>query len=144
MHDDFIRTTGTVRTDRVPESSSSGSASAVAAGLVDFALGTDTGGSVRVPATFCGLYGMRPTHGAIPLAGCLALAPAFDTCGWLARDPGLLAQVGDVLLPPPMQHGYHPPGRLLHATHAGCNWGTMPASLLLPRSARPTCRRRNR
>ena len=102
--------------ERVPGGSSSGSASAVAAGLVDFAIGTDTGGSVRVPATFCGLYGMRPTHGAIPLAGCLALAPAFDTCGWFARDPGLLAQVGEVLLPPPMQHESLPPGRLLHAT----------------------------
>jgi amidase len=85
---------------RVPGGSSSGSASAVAAHEVDFALGTDTGGSVRVPATFCGLYGMRPTHGAIPLAGCLALAPAFDTCGWFARDAAMLARVGDVLLPP--------------------------------------------
>ena len=100
---------------RRPGGSSSGSASAVAAGLVDFAIGTDTGGSVRVPATFCGLYGMRPTHGAIPLAGCLALAPAFDTCGWFAREAGLLARVGDVLLPPPLENGDAEPGRLLHA-----------------------------
>jgi len=105
--------------DRVPGGSSSGSAVAVAGGLVDFAIGTDTGGSVRVPAAFCGLYGMRPTHGAISLAGCMALAPAFDTCGWFARDAGLLARVGDVLLPPPMgDEGPAtdcPPGRLLHA-----------------------------
>lgn len=100
---------------RVPGGSSSGSASAVAAGLVDFAIGTDTGGSVRVPAAFCGLYGMRPTHGAIPLAGCLALAPAFDTCGWFARDAGLLERVGDVLLPPPLRDADAPPGGLLHA-----------------------------
>ena len=100
---------------RVPGGSSSGSASAVAAGLVDFAIGTDTGGSVRVPAAFCGLYGMRPTHGAIPLAGCLALAPAFDTCGWFAREPGLLARFGDVLLPPPLHDEALPPARLLHA-----------------------------
>jgi amidase len=111
--------------DRVPGGSSSGSASAVAAGLVDFAIGTDTGGSVRVPAAFCGLYGMRPTHGAIPLAGCLALAPAFDTCGWFAREPGLLERVGDVLLPPSLSEAgtgtVDPPGdgvggsRLLYA-----------------------------
>lgn len=101
--------------DRVPGGSSSGSASAVAAGLVDFAIGTDTGGSVRVPAAFCGLYGMRPTHGAIPLAGCLALAPAFDTCGWFAREPGLLARVGDVLLPPPLHAAGADGVRLLHA-----------------------------
>ncbi|MCE2947737.1 MAG: amidase [Betaproteobacteria bacterium] len=100
---------------RVPGGSSSGSASAVAAGLVDFAIGTDTGGSVRVPAAFCGLYGMRPTHGAIPLAGCLALAPAFDTCGWFAREPGLLARVGDMLLPPPLHDPEATPVRLLHA-----------------------------
>ncbi len=86
--------------DRIPGGSSSGSASAVAAGLVDFALGTDTGGSVRVPASFCGLYGMRPTHNAISLDGVLPFAPSYDTVGWFARDAELLAKVGDVLLPP--------------------------------------------
>ncbi|WP_027820340.1 amidase [Paraburkholderia bannensis] len=83
----------------LPGGSSSGSASAVAAGTVDFALGTDTGGSVRVPASFCGLYGMRPTHGAIALDGLVPFAPSLDTVGWFARSADLLANVGDVLLP---------------------------------------------
>lgn len=83
--------------DRVPGGSSSGSASAVAGGLADFALGSDTGGSVRVPASFCGLYGLRPTHGAIPLQGMLLQAPSFDTIGWFARDLQTFAAVGSVL-----------------------------------------------
>jgi amidase len=84
--------------DRIPGGSSSGSAVAVAAGLVDFALGTDTGGSVRVPASFCGLYGIRPTHGAVTSEGVIALARSFDTVGWFARDARLLSQVGRVLI----------------------------------------------
>jgi amidase len=83
---------------RVPGGSSSGSASAVAGGLVDFAMGSDTGGSVRVPASFCGLYGLRPTHGRIPLEGILIQAPSYDTIGWFARDADLFARVGSVLL----------------------------------------------
>ena len=83
---------------RVPGGSSSGSAAAVAGKLVDFAIGSDTGGSVRGPASFCGIYGIRPTHGRISLEGVCALAPGYDTCGWFARDAALLARVGDVLL----------------------------------------------
>ena len=83
---------------RVPGGSSSGSAAAVAGGLVDFALGSDTGGSVRIPASFCGLYGLRPTHGRIPLEGMLLQAPSYDTVGWFTRDPDLFARVGSVLL----------------------------------------------
>ncbi len=83
---------------RVPGGSSSGSASAVAGGLVDFALGSDTGGSVRVPASFCGLYGLRPTHGRIPLDGVMLQAPSYDTVGWFARDAETFARVGAVLL----------------------------------------------
>jgi amidase len=82
---------------RVPGGSSSGSASAVAGGIVDFALGSDTGGSVRVPASLCGLYGLRPTHGRIPLDGILLQAPSYDTIGWFARDADLFARVGSVL-----------------------------------------------
>ena len=85
---------------RVPGGSSSGSASAVAGKLVDFALGSDTGGSVRVPASFCGLYGLRPTHGRIPLDGMLLQAPSYDTIGWFARDADTFAHVGAVILPP--------------------------------------------
>ncbi len=84
---------------RVPGGSSSGSASAVAGALADFALGSDTGGSVRVPASFCGLYGLRPTHGRIPLDGMLLQAPSFDTIGWFARDAATFARVGAVILP---------------------------------------------
>src|SRR3989440_833609 len=72
---------------RVPGGSSSGSASAVAGGLVDFALGADTGGSVRGPASFCGLYGLRPTHGRIRMDGAMVRAPAFGTVAWVGRDP---------------------------------------------------------
>jgi amidase len=83
--------------DRVPGGSSSGSASAVAAGICDFALGTDSGGSVRVPASFCGLYGMRPTHGRMDFSGITVQSPSADTCGWFARDAATFAKVGQVL-----------------------------------------------
>ena len=82
----------------VPGGSSSGSAAAVAAGLVDFALGTDTGGSVRVPASFCGLYGLRPTHGRIDLTGMMPQAPSFDTAGWFARDAATLLRICEAVL----------------------------------------------
>lgn len=100
---------------RIPGGSSSGSAAAVAGGLCDFAIGTDTGGSVRAPASFCGIYGLRPTHGRVSLEGACPLAVSFDTCGWFARDPALLERIGRVLfgaaLPPK-------PGRLLLAADA--------------------------
>lgn len=88
--------------ERVPGGSSSGSASAVAAGLCDFALGSDTGGSVRAPASFCGIYGLRPTHGAISLEACMPLAGSFDTCGFFARDLTTFGKAGAVLLPADM------------------------------------------
>ncbi len=83
---------------RVPGGSSSGSAAAVAAGLVDFALGSDTGGSVRGPASFCGIIGLRPTFGRIDIAGTMPLAQNFDTVGWFTRDIGTYDRVGSVLL----------------------------------------------
>jgi amidase len=83
--------------ERIPGGSSSGSASAVACGLVDFALGTDTGGSVRVPASNCGIFGIRPTPGIISVAGVNPLAPSFDTVGVLARSFDVLASAVSVL-----------------------------------------------
>jgi len=84
--------------DRIPGGSSSGSAAAVSNRLCDFALGSDTGGSVRAPASHCGLFGIRPTHGRISLAGALDLAPSFDTCGFFAREVSTFARVADVLI----------------------------------------------
>ncbi len=84
--------------ERISGGSSSGSASAVSNGLCDFALGSDTGGSVRAPANHCGLVGLRPTHGRVSLRGALDLAPSFDTCGWFTRDLATFARVADVLL----------------------------------------------
>jgi amidase len=85
--------------DRIPGGSSSGSASAVSNGLADIGLGSDTGGSVRGPASYNGIYGIRPSHGAVDDRGCMPLAPSFDTVGWMARSAAVLSAVGRVLLP---------------------------------------------
>ncbi len=85
--------------DRHPGGSSSGPAAAVAAGFADFALGTDTAGSCRAPAAFCGIYGFRPSWGAVSLCGAVPLAPTLDTIGWFARDLNTLALVSGILLP---------------------------------------------
>jgi amidase len=97
---------------RIPGGSSNGSASATAGGLVDLGLGSDTGGSVRIPASFCGLYGIRTSHGRLPLDGIMPLAPSFDTVGWFARDAALFASAGRAYFgdAPPSA-----PGRLLLA-----------------------------
>lgn len=84
---------------RISGGSSSGSAAAVALGEASVGLGTDTGGSIRVPAAYQGLFGIRTTHGAVSRVGVLPLAPSFDAVGWLTRDAGLLARVGAVLVP---------------------------------------------
>ena len=103
----------------VPGGSSSGSAAAVGAGLVDFALGSDTGGSVRVPASFCGLHGIRPTHGRVDVAGLMPQAPSFDTAGWFARNAATFCRVSEAVLdeaaPPPASAA---PARLLVARDA--------------------------
>ncbi len=101
---------------RVPGGSSSGSASAVAQGLCDLALGTDTGGSVRVPASFCGLYGIRPTHGRLDLSGMMPQAPSSDTTGWFARDAETFARVSEVMLGEPIPTSL--PTRLVVAVDA--------------------------
>lgn len=102
--------------DRVPGGSSSGSAAAVAGNLTDFALGTDTGGSVRVPGSFCGIYGIRPTHGRVSLEGVVGQAPSFDTVGWFTRDSDLLGRIGAVLLN--AKGDAAPPDRLIIAEDA--------------------------
>ena len=102
--------------DRIPGGSSTGSAAAVAAGLVDFALGTDCGGSVRIPASYCGILGMRPTVDRVPTDGVISFGPPFDVVGWFARDPQVFRKVGSVLMgddsEPPL------PRRLLRAADA--------------------------
>jgi amidase len=83
---------------RIPGGSSNGSAAAVAGGLVDFALGSDCGGSIRIPASYCGILGMRPTWGRVSLEGAVPFGPSFDVAGWFARDPAVFEKVGRVLL----------------------------------------------
>ena len=83
---------------RIPGGSSSGSAAAAAASVCDFALGSDTGGSVRIPASLCGIYGIRTTHGRIETKGVMDMSPSFDTIGWLAATAGVFRKVGPVLL----------------------------------------------
>ncbi len=83
---------------RIPGGSSSGSAAACGANACDFALGSDTGGSIRIPASFNGLYGLRPTHGRVNLTGAMTMSPTFDTGGWFANAPGIFRRVGLVLL----------------------------------------------
>ena len=102
--------------DRIPGGSSNGSAAAVTAGLVDFAIGTDCGGSVRLPASYCGIFGMRPTVDRVPLDGVIPFGPPFDVAGWFARDARMLERVGRVLLADDSEPA--PPPRLLRAADA--------------------------
>jgi amidase len=117
--------------DRVAGGSSSGSASAVAQGECDFAIGTDTTGSVRVPAANCGLFGMRPSHDRVSLAGVMPFAPSFDTVGVLARDAGTLRAAMGVLAGLAVEGGA-PRGLPAAASKAV-------ASVALPREAWDLC-----
>jgi len=90
---------------RLPGGSSSGSASAVGLGTAEIGIGTDTAGSVRVPASYQGLWGLRTTHGTVSRDGLLPLAPSFDTVGWLTRSPGVLLAALDATVPPPATAG---------------------------------------
>ncbi|MGG5811090.1 amidase [Falsiroseomonas sp. CW058] len=115
--------------DRFPGGSSCGSAAAVAAGLVDVALGSDTGGSVRIPASYCGIFGIRPSWGAVNLTGACPLGPSFDTCGWFAPTASLLRRVGEVLLP---HGGEGALGPLLKVQEAWVNAVPQTAAALVP------------
>ena len=84
---------------RIPGGSSGGSAAAVAAGLFDVALGTDSAGSIRIPAACCGIVGFKPTHALVPLDGCWPLAPSYDTGGPLAPDVRGCAAMMEALVP---------------------------------------------
>ena len=101
---------------RIPGGSSNGSAAAVAGKLVDFAIGSDCGGSVRIPASYCGILGMRPTWGQVSLDGAVPFGPSFDVAGWFARDAALFEKVGRVLLKDRRKAGR--PKRLLIARDA--------------------------
>ncbi len=102
---------------RIPGGSSNGSVAAVAGGLVDFAIGTDCGGSVRLPASYCGVLGIRPTHGRVSLQGVIPFGPSFDVAGWFAREPGVFESVGRVLLGQDEQT-QTAPRRLVYVTDA--------------------------
>lgn len=103
--------------DRIPGGSSCGSAAAVAGEAVDFAIGSDTAGSIRIPAALTGIFGMRPSHDAVSLQGVMPLAPSFDTPGWFTRSASLLRRVGEILLPLDRADGLTP-RRLLIAEDA--------------------------
>ncbi len=98
---------------RIPGGSSCGSAAAVAGGVVDTALGSDTGGSVRIPASYCGLYGLRPSHDRLTLTGVMPLAGSFDTIGWFAREAAILRRVGEALFAESAADAPEPKGMLL-------------------------------
>ncbi|TVU00832.1 hypothetical protein EJB05_53731, partial [Eragrostis curvula] len=94
----FDTPTNPAAPDRVPGGCSSGSAVAVAAGIVDFALGIDSIGGVRIPGAYCGVLAFRPSHAIVSNSGVIPVAPSLDTVGWFARDPSVLRRVGHLLL----------------------------------------------
>jgi aspartyl-tRNA(Asn)/glutamyl-tRNA(Gln) amidotransferase subunit A len=102
---------------RIAGGSSGGSAAALAAGLADAALGTDSGGSIRIPAACCGVVGFKPTWGLVPLEGCFPLAPSYDHAGPMARDVATCARMLEVLAP-----GFEPRRAELEEVEVGIAW----------------------
>ena len=103
---------------RIAGGSSGGSAAALAAGLADTALGTDSGGSIRIPAACCGVVGFKPTYGLVPLGGCFPLAPSFDHAGPMARSVAECASMMEALAP-----GFRPaPMESLEEVQVGIAW----------------------
>jgi aspartyl-tRNA(Asn)/glutamyl-tRNA(Gln) amidotransferase subunit A len=96
---------------RITGGSSGGSGAAVAAGVVPIALGTDTGGSIRIPSSFCGIGGLKPTHGALPLDGVMPLAPSLDCLGPMAGSVADLRLAWDAMAGPDEGGGHEPPPR---------------------------------
>jgi amidase len=131
---------------RIPGGSSSGSAAACGANACDFALGSDTGGSIRIPASFNGVYGLRPTHGRVDLKGAMAMARSFDVAGWFAGGPGVLRRVGLVLLQgasahAPVQHLLMAEDAIAQSDHevaALCRGFVDSCAGLLPKPAKVT------
>ncbi|MET0562074.1 MAG: amidase, partial [Gaiellaceae bacterium] len=102
---------------RVAGGSSGGSAAALAAGLADAAIGTDSGGSIRIPASCCGIVGFKPTWGLVPLDGCFPLAPTFDHAGPMARDVPTCELMLAALVP-----GFEPRRIELEDVEVGVGW----------------------
>jgi aspartyl-tRNA(Asn)/glutamyl-tRNA(Gln) amidotransferase subunit A len=95
----FGRVPNPIAPDRSAGGSSGGSAAALAAGLAEAALGSDSGGSIRIPAACCGVVGFKPSHGLVPLDGCFPLAPSFDHVGPMARDVRMCTRMLEALVP---------------------------------------------
>jgi aspartyl-tRNA(Asn)/glutamyl-tRNA(Gln) amidotransferase subunit A len=117
------------RLDRIPGGSSGGSAAAVAYGAVPLALGTDTGGSVRIPAGYCGVVGFKPTYGSLPLERVIPLARTFDHVGLLAREVDDVGLALDLMLDPALD----PPATL--PTPAGLRVGVPGVPAKVPLAA---------
>jgi len=113
---------------RIAGGSSGGSAAALAAGLADAALGTDTGGSIRIPAACCGIVGFKPTYGLVPLDGCFPLGPTFDHAGPMANDVATCSRLLESLAP-----GYTPTEAALDDLRVGVAWTELADRLVAER-----------
>jgi aspartyl-tRNA(Asn)/glutamyl-tRNA(Gln) amidotransferase subunit A len=113
---------------RIAGGSSGGSAAALAAGLVDAALGTDSGGSIRIPAACCGVVGFKPTYGLVPLDGCFPLARSYDHAGPMARDVAGCERMMEALAP-----GFTPAEVAVEELTIGVAWTELAAPLVAAR-----------